>query len=75
MYNSHVTKFPHQVEPGQYLALDIGGTNLRIVYYSVIQNGDKKTDNQVLTQNFDVGSEYRQSNGKKVSLFPINSVS
>lgn len=69
MFNTFVTKFPTGLEVGEYLAVDIGGTNLRVLKYHAY-NDDNGGDNivtELTSENYNITSEHRQSNGKKVS--------
>ena len=69
MVNTFVTKIPTGNEIGDFIGLDIGGSNLRIIHLKLSKVGDKY-EKSVDIEFYDVSKEVRQGDGKAVcSLF------
>lgn len=67
MFNTFVSKFPTGTEVGDFLGLDIGGTNLRIVQLTLSKESDGKYCRKLNTENYNVPAEHRLGVAKKVT--------
>lgn len=64
MVNTFVTKMPTGKEVGDFLGLDIGGTNLRIVHLNLSQaSGEDKFEQKLDMEFYDVPAEVRHGSG------------
>ena len=68
MYNTFATKFPNGTEVGDFLGMDIGGTNLRLVYLKLRKTIDGKYEKNTVINFYDVPNEVRKSNSQKVYI-------
>lgn len=66
MFNTFVTKFPNNQQAGDFLGLDIGGTNLRIASVH-LEPGQPINDKLINLESFAVPVEVRQGESGKVS--------
>ena len=62
MYNTFATRFPNGTEVGDFLGMDIGGTNLRVVYLKLWKTEGGKYEHKIELDFYDVPSEVRKSN-------------
>ncbi|OTF81851.1 Hexokinase-like protein, partial [Euroglyphus maynei] len=67
MFNTFVTKFPSNQENGNFLGLDIGGTNLRIASVH-LEPGHTDSGKEITMENFPVPIECRQGESRKVNV-------
>jgi hexokinase len=63
MANTLVTQFPDGSESGDYLAIDLGGTNLRVIWLKLTPDGSKP---QVTTKSYPIDSSVRQNNAQEL---------
>ncbi len=61
MYNTFATRFPSGTEVGDYLCMDIGGTNLRVVYLKLWKTDTGKYEHKLELDFYEVPSEVRKS--------------
>ena len=66
MFNTFVTDFPTGTEVGDFLGVDIGGTNLRVIYLKLSKVNDREYQREVKMEFYDVPKEIRLGVGSKV---------
>lgn len=74
MYNTFATRFPSGTEVGDFLGLDIGGTNLRVVYLKLWKTDQGKFEHKLELDFYDVPNEVRKSNSATFFGFLASSV-
>ena len=71
MINTFVTKYPTGKERGNFLGLDIGGTNLRVIHLTLTDGVDGKTATEMNVELYDVPAEYRLGTTETVCVLFI----
>ena len=71
MINTFVTKFPTGTEIGDFLGLDIGGTNLRIIYLKLIKVNNIQYKKVIDLEFYNVPSEIRLGTVQQVFIYFI----
>ena len=71
MINTFVTDFPNGTEVGDYIGIDIGGTNFRVVHLNLSKVGSNY-ENKIEMEFFSVPANIRLGNCKQVCLSIIS---